>query len=272
MIQHNTVQSIERALTILEILPSDPEEGLGVTEIAERLGLPVSTAHRIVSTLVRRGFVLQDGEKGKYRIGYKTLEISRKILNNIRVTELVAPYLEKLVEITGETAGLAVVDKPEARIILCCEVISRNPVKARSHLGEAISLKDTACGRIYLSTLSHENLEHLIDKLGRHMIFSGGYESFNEFKEELAHIRRQGYAFNSQPDFEGLKAVAAPIINESGELVGILEVYGPAYRMTGEILEKYGQIVKDVAKDISARMGFVDRLHRREKNQNPSPR
>jgi IclR family acetate operon transcriptional repressor len=143
--QHNTVQSIERALTILEILPDDPEEGLGITEIAERLGLPRSTAHRIASTLVHRGFVLQDGEKRRYRIGFKTLEISRKILNNVRVTKLITPYLEKLVEMTGETAGFAVVDKEEARITLSNEVVSKSPVRPRSHLGETIALKDTAC-------------------------------------------------------------------------------------------------------------------------------
>jgi DNA-binding IclR family transcriptional regulator len=259
MTRYNKVQSVGRALTILEILPDCPEEGLGVTEIAERLSLPRSTVHRILSTLVGRGFVLHDGEKGRYRIGYKTLEISRKILNNMRVTELIKPYLEKLVEMTGETAGFAVVDKDEARITLSNEVISKNPVRSRSHLGETIPLRDTACGRIYLSMLSHKCLEKLLDRIGRNMVFSGGYDSFNKFKEELAHIRRQGYASSSQPDSESLMAVAAPVIDEKGELVGILEVYGPAYRMARDVLERYGQMVRDAASEISRQTGFVGR-------------
>jgi IclR family KDG regulon transcriptional repressor len=259
MTRHNTVQSVERSLTILEILPDCPKKGLGITEIAERLSLPRSTVHRILFTLVGRGFVLQDGEKGRYRIGYKTLEISRKILNNMRVTELIKPYLEKLVEMTGETAGFAVVDKEEARITLSNEVISKNPVRPRSHLGEIIPLKDTACGRIYLSMLSHECLENLLDRIGRNMVFSGGYESFNEFKDELNHIGEQGYAYNPQPDSEDLVAVAAPVIDEKGDLVGILEVYGPAYRMARDVLERYGQMVMDAASEISRQRGFVSR-------------
>jgi DNA-binding IclR family transcriptional regulator len=105
--------------------------------------------------------------------------------------------------------------------------------------------------------LPDESLENLLDKIGRNMVFSGGYESFNKFKEELAHIRRKGYASSTQPDSESLVAVAAPTLNEEGELVGILEVYGPAYRITGELLENYGRMLKDVAVDVSARMGFV---------------
>lgn len=109
--------------------------------------------------------------------------------------------------------------------------------------------------------LSNESLENLLDTVGRKMVFSGGYQSFNEFKEELAHIRRQGYAFNSQPDSESLVAVAAAIVIKGGELVGILEVYGPAYRITREFLQKYGRIVRDVAGDVSARMGFIGRSY-----------
>jgi DNA-binding IclR family transcriptional regulator len=105
--------------------------------------------------------------------------------------------------------------------------------------------------------LSHEGLENLLDTIGRNMVFSGGYESFNEFKEELNHIRSKGYSRNYQLDSENLLAVAAPIRNESGELVGILQVYGPAYRMTGELLEDYSRMLKDVAVDVSSRMGFV---------------
>lgn len=251
------VQSLERGLSILEILPANPEEGLRLGEIAKRLELSKSTAHRLLSSLVHRGFVIQDEAKGRYRIGYKTLEISRKILNNLSVTDLIIPYLRRLAEMTGETAGFALVDKEQSQITLSNEIMSKNPVKPRSHLGETIALMGTACGKVYLSMLSHDKFEQLIEKIGKKIVFSRDHEHYDDFREELKRIKRQGYACSSQPDSENLMCVAAPIMDEGGELQGILSIYGPAYRMDNEVLKKFGQIVRDVANEISLKMGFV---------------
>jgi DNA-binding IclR family transcriptional regulator len=254
---YHLVQSLIKSVAILEIL-ADSVEGMGVTEISERVGMNKSTVHRILTTLVHERYVEQDVRKGRYRLSFKLFEIARKILNNVRTTKVVAPFLEKLVDETGESARLIVPDYEHARLVVCDEVLTSKPIMVRTHLGETLSLSQTAAGKMFLASLTDDGIKKLMDEKGRKTVLEDEGYSFSQLRKDLGQVREAGFSYDStQVEKETVSNVAAPVRDESGDIVALIDIFWPAHRSTKTTGDKYGKLVQKAADEISRRLGYI---------------
>ncbi len=254
---YHLVQSLIKALAILEIL-ADSVEGMGVTEIGERVGMNKSTVHRILTTLVHEGYVEQDHAKGRYRLSFKLFIIARKIINNLTPTRICSPFLKKLAEQTGESARFIVPDWENARLIVVDEAHTSKNIKVRSYLGESLSLSKSAAGMTFLAHLSEDEIKSIMDDKGRKIVIEDEGYSFSKLRKDLSAVRESGFSYDQgQSGKDSICNVAAPVLDEEGKIVGVLDVFMPAFRSPKDIQAKYGKLVRDTALEVSQRLGYI---------------
>ncbi len=254
---YHLVQSLIKSLAIMEVL-GENVEGMGVTEIGERVGMNKSTVHRILTTLVNENYVDQDHRKGRYRLSFKMFEIGRKILNNVRATKVVGSFLEKLSEETGESARFIAPDFEGARLIVCDEVRTKKPIGAHTRLGESLSLSKTAAGKMFLANLSDDEIKTLMDEKGRKVVIEDEGYSFSSLLKDLGQVREAGFSYDAHKvGTESTCNIAAPIRDESGELIGLVDLFVPEFRSPKDFGKKYGTLVQDTALEISKRLGYI---------------
>ncbi len=251
------VQSLVKSLALLEVL-CESVEGMGVTEISDQVGLNKSTVHRILTTLVHENFVEQDQTKGRYRLSPKLFELARKILNNLRPTKVIAKELEKLAKASGETARYAIIDPINSRLIVSDEVMTARPIKVRSHLGEGLSLSQTAAGKMFLASMSDGMIKEMMDRKGRKAVLEDEKSSFANLQRDLKVVREKGFAYEkAAEEDEMVCTVAAPVRNEQGDIIAIVDVVAPAYRCPKELADKFSALVTETADQISKKLGYI---------------
>ncbi len=218
------VQSIERAFAVLATLANGP---IGVTEVAERAGLPKSTAARLLASLEHEGVAERVPGDARYRLGPRLLTLAARIRPARSLAALARPSLEALAEGVGEAAGLCVADGDLAHYI--DQVSSSNPVSVRDWTGSRIPLHAVSSGQVLLAFSPPPFVQRY---LGRPM------EPFTErtlvtadaLLERMRAIRRDGYTWAMEEFDEGISSVAAPVADAAGEVVAAVHVHGPSYR------------------------------------------
>lgn len=251
------VQSLIKSLAIIEVL-SEIIDGMGVTDISERIGLNKSTVHRILTTLVHEGFVEQDQVKGRYHMSPKIFELARRILSNIRPAKVIAPHLERLAKATGESARFIIIDDTHSRLIVSDEVLTSKPIKVRSHLGESLSLSESAAGKMFLACLSDKEIKEIMDSIGRKAVLPDEKASFSSLHRDLTVIREKGYAYETHKyEDEMICNIAAPIRDEEGTIIAVIDVFAPAFRCPKELCDTIGNQVKETAIAISRELGYL---------------
>ncbi len=217
------VASVARALSLLDEL-SDSDEGLGVNELARRIGVNASTASRLLATLEGFGLV-QRGGQGPYRLGLTLVTLAERVITRLDLGALARPVLVELMEVTGETATLSLPGEREA--ITVDSVPSRSSVVSMARLGRPSVSHATAVGKVMLafggSALPRErDLVALTDRtITDRLVLEAAIEE----------VRDRGYATVFGERERDVHAIAAPVWGRSGELAAILGIQGPAARL-----------------------------------------
>ena len=220
----SSVQSIQRAFDVLGALVDGP---LGVTEVAERSGLPKSTAARMLSTLTAEGAVEQVPGETSYRLGPRLVTLAAGLTPTRSIAAIARPTLEELAAASGEAAGLSVADGDLVHYI--DQVATPNPVSVRDWTGSRAPLHAVSSGQVLLAFRMPAAVAHYLAR---------PLEGFtprtltdpDAVRERLHAIRRTGYAWAIEEFDEGISSVAAPIADASGEVVAALHLHGPSYR------------------------------------------
>lgn len=245
------VQSVDRALSIMEILARDGWSG--VTEVARELDIHKSTVFRLVATLERRGFVEQHLETQKYRLGFALVRLATEVRAEIDIRQLARSVCERLSEVTGETVNLAVLEDLE---VVNIDQVMSNSVVSVNWIGRRSRLHATSTGKVFLAhaaeSLVDTYLAGPLDRLTTHTITDP-----ERLREEFADIRTVGYGVALQELEIGLHAVAAPVYDQSGQAVAALCVSGPSYRLLAEQVDDVGALVMDGAAEVSRRLGHM---------------
>lgn len=220
----SSVQSIRRAFDVLGALAVGP---LGVTEVADRAGLPKSTAARLLMTLAREGAVEQVPGDTQYRLGPRLATLAAGLAPVRSLTAIAHPVLVDLAAAIGEAAGLSVPDGDLVHYI--DQVDTPNPVSVRDWTGSRVPLHAVSSGQVLLAfrppAALERYLDHPLERLTPRTIID-----VDRLRERLREIRRDGYSWVREEFDEGIASVAAPIADASGEVVAAIHLHGPSYR------------------------------------------
>ena len=212
-----------RALALLDELAAS-EVGLGVNELARRIGVNPSTASRLLATLESAGMVQRDGQ-GPYRLGLQLVTLADRVLSRLDLQALARPVLVELMQRTGETATLSVPGEREA--ITVDSVPSRSSVVSMARLGRPSISHATAVGKVMLAFGGGElPIQRDLVALTDHTITSR-----DALVVEVAAVRERGYGTVFGEREQEVNAIAAPVFDNTGTLAAILGLQGPASRL-----------------------------------------
>ena len=222
-----TIQSVSRALEILEALAA-AGRAIGITDIAEAVDLPLPTVHRILRTLISAGYVFQTPRR-LYALGARLISLSRYAGGALGVT--LRPYLSKVVEATGESASIAMLDQDFARYI--SHVPSEYTMRIFTEVGNQVSLHATGVGKAILASMPPEDVRAILARSTLRQFTPNTITDPDELLTDLARIREDGYAVDREEHEIGVRCVAMPI---PGPLHLAVSVSGPPSRLTDEAI------------------------------------
>lgn len=230
-----STSSVVRAMQILDLL-AHSDKPLNLTAIAESLGIPKSTAHKILRDLFAEGFVAVAEPSSAYEIGLKAFEVGAAHLRAAGAVGVVASELVRLTRTLNITSHYAVLDASDA-VYLCKEDPPGLGVQLASSIGARLPAHLTAVGKACLAWLPDERVEAHFDGVNGRQL-SG--RRLTALKAELAQVRETGYATDSGEAAAGIQCVAAPVFDMSGPRGAIgtsflIGVYGAVDQVADEV-------------------------------------
>jgi IclR family transcriptional regulator, pca regulon regulatory protein len=247
-------QSLERGLAILGAFTPDCP-ALGISELAQRLGLTRSTTHRYVATLAKLGYLDQDDATRKYRLGMRVLDLGFSVLGALGLREIAAPHLQRLTATTGHTSNLAIRDDTD--VILIDRIRGRlgryHHLEFGLHAGSRIPSYCSATGKALLAFLAQPVLDELLDRI--ELLPRGPHTATSRaaLTAELSQVRRTGIALNDEELDSGLRSIAVPIRSRSGPIVAAINLAFPwSPAAMSELTDQFGPLLQGAARQISS--------------------
>lgn len=240
-----TIRSVERALDVLLCFAGEPD-GLGVTQIAEKLGLYKSTVHRILGALEAKGFVCRGANTGRYHLGLKTLELASVYLTSGDVPAVAYPEMLALRDRTQETVSLYVRDG--LRRVRVQRAEGPQTVRRVVGLGEGLPLYLGASGKVLLAWAPPAERDALLDQVLPPEL------DRTAFRQMLDEAVRRGWATSLEEREPGVASVAAPVLDRTGRCVAALAISGPVSRLSTQLVDRFGPMVRESARVISLRL------------------
>lgn len=247
--------TVDKTLSVLEVLAQNAK-GLSLADVVKLVGIPKSTAFRILEILCAREYVAWDGDSERYTIGIKALEIGISGLIGQDIVDVSIPYLRELSGTVGETSFLAVYNNGD--VVYLYKAEGNSSIQTTARLGSRRPAYCTALGKVILAHQSIEEcdrvLERPLDKFTEKTVVDR-----IRLYEEFAAIRRDGFAVDDEGIEYGLFCLAVPVRDYTGNVVAAISVSGPIKRLK----ENHQSIVdrlKGVGATISRRLGYVDAM------------
>lgn len=247
------VQSVDRAITVLEILAR--RGSAGVSEVALDIGVHKSTAFRLLSALENRGLVQQASDRGKYQLGFGILRLASAIPGGLDVVQQARPTLEDLAADFGETVNLAVIRAHFA--VNLAQVRGPAAVSAQNWIGELTPLHATSSGKILLAYHDRITQQSLLDEAGLTRYTEHTITSRERFQQQLDAARADGYARTLEEYEIGLNAIATAVRDHGGHVVAAVSVSGPAFRLDQKRMDAIRANLMAASARISSALGYL---------------
>jgi len=245
----------ERALNIIELL-ADHAGTLALGEIADRLALPKSGAHRLLATLVEQGWAEQDAHTGFYRLTMRLAMLGQKFYAATGIPEICQPLLDRLARDSREFARLAVVDGQSLTWVAHAQGATGGLVYQPTLTSNTVPLYATATGKAWLATLAPEAALKSALKRGFDDAYKYGpnvIRSVDALTREIRATQRRGYGVALNEAEPGVTAIAAAIrIDDAEAAVGTISVAGPSVRLTEQRIEELAPLVTRAAAELGA--------------------
>lgn len=247
--QHErTISSVDNALLLLLAFKERPS--IAVKEGAELLGVAPSTAHRLLVTLHRHGFVTQEAETRRYRAGAELLDVALGALKSLDVLRVARPHLEQLRDVVRETVNLILLDGSQIRFIDSVE--GPEAVRVSNRTGTVLPAHCTAGGKMLLASLSAAQLRHLYPANRLSGLTPYSITDREALFHELTEVRRLGYATNFEQSMMGVTAVAVPIMDPRGRMVASIGISAPAARLDDDRVRSVVKAGRHTAEAVTA--------------------
>ena len=249
----SVINSLDRALRILEIL-GDSDNNIGVTELGRKLEVDKSTAYRLLATLAARGYIEQEPETKKYKLGLKIVELSSKVLDKLELRTVAKPFMKELMQRTNETVHLATLDL--GNVVCIDQEETPSMINVNMAVGREAPGHCTAIGKVLWAYLEKEELERILKKKVLTQYTARTITSIPELKLHLKKVREQGYALDDEEFTIGVRCIAVPVWNYKNKVIASLGVSGLAMNVSLDRVEELVKVIMEIRNKLSSRLGY----------------
>lgn len=245
-------QSVLRAISLLKLF-DDARPEWRLTELAQKAGLNKTTTYRLLTALISEGMVAKNSQSDVYRLGPEIIVLGGRALRASDLRSVSRPELKRLAAAAGETASLEILTGAETLIL--DEIVGEHVMSGGQAIGTRWPAHATSTGKALLAALPEDELEAILPSRFP-ALTPMTISSLKLLCQELAEVRRQGYAVVNEELELGLVAVGAPLRNYDGASVGAICLSGPSIRFTPERINEIGEWVREAAVRISLQLGY----------------
>lgn len=253
--RRSQVTSVERALTILELL-AERRQGLSTSDLSRRARIPKSSTSYLLRTLVSRGYVRRDAETGHHTLGLRLLSLGGQAIQGMELRDVAMPYLRHIAERTRLDTHLAILDHGDA--VYVERVESPGFIKMATWIGRRMVPHVTAVGKALICCHDREAVEQIVALHPLRPITPitpNTITSLRGLLAELEETRRRGYAIDDEEHEARVRCVAAPVFAPGGEVVAAIGVSGTSGQISDDLLPKIGALIRSAALKFSAQLG-----------------
>lgn len=247
------VKSAERVLEIFELLKDYPE-GLTSKEISQMLEYAGSSTFGLVKTLSDHGYLLADANK-RYALGAKLIQLGAYASSYLDLNKIAEPVLRTLMETVQETVFMAVLS--DAEIVYVAKVDNYRSISTNARLGGRKPIYCTGLGKAFLTFLSEERRERILEKVEFVPITANTITDKTQLYQQMEAFRKQGYSIDNEEIEVGLWCAAAPVFNAQGNMEAAVSVSGPTARMLANN-EMIVQSLLSATRELSEKMGYIE--------------
>jgi DNA-binding IclR family transcriptional regulator len=247
------VQSLARAFSILEEI-ARARDGITLVALSKRVGLHNSTAFHLTRTMVSLGYIRQDPETKKYRIGRPLFVLASSSLDEVELVSLAEPFLEELSRATGESAHLAIRSGDE--IVIVARTAGTGAFQLTSRVGVARPAHATALGKVFLATMKPSELESYIKRNEPRTFTPKTLITVEQLQPEIDDVRRSGVAFDDSELDPEIRCVAVPVRDFAGRVTAAIGISGPVWRLSLQTLNRQVPLIKNISDRLSQELGY----------------
>ncbi|MFC5451372.1 IclR family transcriptional regulator [Paenibacillus aestuarii] len=247
------IQALDRAMNILELFDEHTTE-LKITEISARMDLHKSTVHSLLRTLQLHGYIDQNQESGKYRLGLKLIEKGQLVLQGMDVRSVARKHLEALSERTGQTTNLVILDGKEG--VYIDKVEGAKAAIRYSRIGRRVPLHSSAVGKVLLAHMRQDKLEDLLRQYHFHVQTAQTIQDQDTLLRELVQVREQGFAIDNQENEAGVRCGAVPIRDHSNQVIAAMSLSTMTSAIDDEQFQVYIAQLQQEGESVSQHLGF----------------
>ena len=245
--------ALDRGIDVIELMASSSEP-LSFSEIQDALPIPRASLARILNVLHNRGLIDKMQENGRYRLGMKLLYIGNHIQDKISLRSVAFPYMQRLAQLTREMVELSTLDQDQ--LVKIDQIEGLGDVRLYSRVGSAYPyFHVTAVGKLYLAYMEPLKRRNNLKKIGLPAVTEKSITNIKMLERELKTVLQNGYACENQEFRKGVSRVVAPIFDHTDKLAGGIGIAAPAFRMDSEDFPKVGEMVKEIAHEVSLSLG-----------------
>jgi IclR family KDG regulon transcriptional repressor len=250
--QRGGVQSLGRAFAILEEVARH-REGIGLAELSKLVGLHNSTTFHLAKTMVSLGYIRQEKDSKRYRVGRPLFALAASALDEIEMINLATPILEDLSRETGESGHFAV--RMGDAVVVIARTSGPGAFQLTDRVGVVRPAHCTALGKIILASLRPDQLKRFLERVELKPSTKKSITEPTVLLREITEIRRSAIAFDDGEFNPEVRCVAVPVYNFTGDVIGALGISGPIWRMTDQLLQSRAKNVQAAANRLSAEFG-----------------
>ncbi|MFS0724109.1 IclR family transcriptional regulator [Paenibacillus sp. 1P07SE] len=247
------IQALDRALRILDLFDEQTRE-LKITEISARMQLHKSTVHSLLRTLQMHGYIAQDEQSGKYRLGMTLVEKGQQMLQGMDLRDLARPHLQALAQAKGQTTHLVILDGSEG--VYIDKVEGAKAAIRYSRIGRRVPLHSSAVGKVLAAYQGEAQLQRLLQSYSYMTRTERTISSEAQFRRELEAVRSEGIGYDREENEPGVRCAAAPIFNHAGGVAAAMSISTMVAHVDDAELAELVGLLRQEAAAISRKLGY----------------
>jgi DNA-binding IclR family transcriptional regulator len=244
----DSLKSVEKALRIIESFDMDRPE-ISVAEFVKKLSMPKVSVYRFLRVLTKNGFINQNKQTKKYRLGLKVFELGSIVLKNFDFRDIAFPLITELSRQSGETVHLGVLDAQQ--VVSIESVESNQSLRISMPVGKRVYLHSTGVGKAIMAFVSDEEIREIVHQKGLPGFTENTITDVVQLMKEVQTIRKRGYAIDNEENEPGVRCVAAPVLDPYQRFVASVSVSGPSVRISYERIPELSLMAIETSKKIT---------------------